>query len=144
MPLESIEHSSLIKQGEAYIRYVYSNIRSLSTDSLSPLGTGLILSLLQYQPDIVAELIDGRTIIGEAKTDFDILRSHSLEQYESFISFLSQQSPKGILLLFCSWKVSTSVQDWLRNFFRRRSDIDITCEVVSDVDIVRKLNGSTN
>jgi len=144
MPLESTEHSSLIKQGEAYIRYVFSEIKMLSKDSLSPLGTGRLLPLLQYQPDIVAELMDGKIIIGEAKTDSDILSPHSKEQYEAFTLYLSQQYPKGVFLLFCSWKVATSAQDWLRNFFRRHSEIDVTCLVVSDVDIMRKLNGSTN
>lgn len=143
MPLESIEHRSLVNQGEAYIRLVYSGLRQLSTDTFMPLGAGRILPLLQYQPDIVAELIDGKTIIGEAKTDNDILRSHSKEQYNAFISYLSQQAAQGIFLLFCSWKVATSAQDWLRNFLRRYSEIGVTCAVVSDVDIMRKINGST-
>ena len=144
MPLESIEHNSLILQGEAFIRSVYSDIKFLSTDSLSHLGTGRILPLLQYQPDIVVELLDGRTIIGEAKTDNDILSTHSKEQYKGFISYLSQQSLPGILILFCSWKVAASVHDWLRNFLRRHSEYNIAWVVISDVDIMRKLNGSTN
>jgi len=144
MPLESIEHSSLIKHGEAYIRQVYSDVRLLSIDSLSPLGTGRLLPLLQYQPDIVANLMDGRTIIGEAKTENDVLRLHSTKQYEAFISYLSQQTPKGMFMIFCSWKVATSVQDWLRNFFRKHNEFDVTCLVISDVDMMRKKNGSTN
>jgi len=143
MPLESTEHNSLVTQGGAYIRNVYSDIKLLSTDSFSPLGAGRFLPLLQYQPDIIAELMDGRTIIGEAKTGKDILRVHSIAQYEAFISYLSQQSLKGIFLLFCSWKVATSAQDWLRIFLRRHSETDVTCVVVSDVDMKRKLNGST-
>ena len=143
MPSESIEHNILVTQGEAYIRRVYSDVRMLSTDSFSYLGTGRILPFQQYQPDIVAELIGGRIIIGEAKTINDILRPHSKEQYKAFIIYLSQQSTNGIFLIFCSWKVATSAQDWLRNFFRCHPDIDITCVVVSDVEIKRKLHGST-
>jgi len=144
MPLESIEHSSLVSQGNAYIRHVYSNVRLLSVDTFSPLGTGLLLPLLQYQPDIVAELMDGRTIIGEAKTVEDILRTHSKEQYKAFLSYLSKQSPQGIFLLFCSWKVATGAQDWIRNYLRRHSEIDVAWVVVSDVEIMRKLNGPTH
>jgi len=144
MPLESTEHRALINQGAAYIRHIYSDLRLLSTDSFAPLGTGRMLPLLQHQPDIVAELMDGRTIIGEAKTDKDILKTHSKEQYKEFISYLSQQCPQGVFMLFCSWRVATSAHDWLRNFLRRHSEIDVTWKVVSDVDIRRKLNGSTH
>ena len=144
MPLESIEHSSLVNRGEAYIRHVYSDVRLLSADSFLPLGTGRILPLLKYQPDIVAELINGKIIIGEAKTINDILRPHSKEQYSAFMLYLSQQSMQGDFLLFCSWKVATSAQDWLRNLSRRHPEMNVTWKVVSDVDIMRKLHGSTN
>jgi hypothetical protein len=102
------------------------------------------LPLLDYQPDIVAELLDGRTIIGEAKTNNDILSTHSKEQYIAFISYLSQQSVKGTFLLFCSWKVAVSAKGWLRNFFRKHAETNVGSAVVSDIDIVRLINGSKN
>ena len=137
MPLESIEHSSLVTKGEKYIRYTYAEISQLDTDSFSTLGTGRLLPLLQYQPDIVAKLVDGRVIIGEAKTTGDILKTRSKKQYEEFLEHLSYQSPKGIFLLFCSWKVATSAQDWFRNHFRKYSELNVYWKVVSDVDIMR-------
>jgi len=144
MPSESTEHSTLVEGGAMYIRRTYSNIKLLSTDTFSPLGAGRLIPLLDHQPDIVTELTGGRIIIGEAKTDSDALRPHSQEQYKSFITYLSQLNPQGIFLLFCSWKVAPGAYDWLRNYMRKQEGIEVSWEVVSDVDVTRRTHDTAH
>lgn len=57
-------------------------------------------------------------IIGEAKTDDDFDRPHSISQYTSYLEECSLFPGDSILVLSCSWKVAPAMANLIRNIKR--------------------------
>lgn len=71
-------------------------------------------------------------IIGEAKTDDDYNRQHSLDQYLSYL--LECQKFKGLstLILSGSWRISASYANLVRNI-QKQHELDVHVVIINEM-----------
>lgn len=71
-----------------------------------------------FRPDIYFDH-SGRLIIGEAKTDDDFNRPHSLEQYRSYFLECEPRHEHALIVLSGSWRISAAYCNLIRNIKRQ-------------------------
>ncbi len=73
-----------------------------------------------YRPDVFFRM-GGLMVIGEAKTSSDVLRGHSLRQYESYIKKCALFSGKSVLILAVPMMDKPSVHNALQKIKKKYS-----------------------
>lgn len=73
-----------------------------------------------YVPDLYYNHRE-QLIIGEAKTDDDFDRPHSLDQYLSYLQECSRFSGDSVLIVSGSWRISAALSNLLRNMKKKAS-----------------------
>ena len=99
--LESVKHMELIK---IIKKYIEGNLKIekafLQYDLMGEYKTeGLING---YRPDVFYNY-NKQVIIGEAKTQNDIDRLHSIEQYKSYVEYCNLNGQNSIFILCVPW-----------------------------------------
>lgn len=73
-----------------------------------------------FKPD-VSYRINDKLIIGEAKTDEDVERRHSLDQYYSYLKEAESFDGEAIVVFCVSWKLFATLKNNLRIIKKQNS-----------------------
>ena len=71
-----------------------------------------------FRPDVSYEY-NGLMIIGEAKTSDDVLREHSLAQYESYLKKCSLYNGKAEYVMAVPWMEKASANNVVKNIKKK-------------------------
>ena len=132
---ESRQHHALVEKGAGYIKSQHLEIVDIQIDEYSDLGESKVLYYLQYEPDIVGQGAEC-VIIGEAKTENDVLSGHSKRQYECYLQYSDLYGRPVYFYLFVPWKVKASANNYLKNLCKKKSISDVRWAVISEVELV--------
>jgi len=120
---ESETHMNYVKQAERFAKTIlpeeYQPYLLVDTPSSSELPPKLLNEA--FKPDLYLHHNDWH-LIGEAKTDSDCMRKHSIQQYETYFKELdSFGKSNSLLILSCSISVSSSMSNLLQRMKRQHS-----------------------
>lgn len=90
-----------------------------------------------YRPDLYYNH-DDTLIIGEAKTDEDFDRPHSIAQYRSYMKECEMFSGRAIIILSCSWRVSPAFANLIRNI-RRSGSYNTQVRIINELGLYRTI-----
>ena len=85
-----------------------------------------------YKPDLYY-CYDNLLIIGEAKTDFDVERPHSMNQYNSYYDEAYEFSGQSVLIFCVSWKMFATLKNIMRRIRRNKVSSKIRIIVLNDL-----------
>ncbi len=132
---ESVEHHNLVCKGARYISSRHADVLSVYIDDYSSLGQPKPLYYLQYEPDIIAEGSEF-LIIGEAKTETDVLTAHSKRQYDSYLKYQDRNERDAYFYLFVPWKIQASAHNYLKNRCKSLGLNSAKWVVVSEIELI--------
>ena len=135
--MESNKHHSLVKKIYDYVvlnesvekRLIKSDIFEIE-GNVDRMPEGYVPDLLYNYEDIV--------IIGEAKTDADLDREHSLRQYNSYINYMKNYIKNGAKCTFIiavPWEASIAAARILRKIIGNEN---IKLIVINEAGVYRK------
>lgn len=119
---ESAKHMEYVRQALNYIHQLVpqSLYPYICTDLSDNLQLPPKMIVDGYRPDVYLWQNEWH-IIGEAKTDKDIDRDHSIRQYKSYLEELDIYGCKNsYLIISCSLSVSPSISNFLRNLKKQK------------------------
>lgn len=118
---ESIDHFRLVERICEFTKQIIPRGNSVLMFSDSPDSKNKPPKVINgYIPDVYYNF-DGLMVIGEAKTDNDIEREHSLSQYKSYLKEASLFSKKSLIIIGVSWKSFSTIKNIFRVLIK---DID--------------------
>lgn len=132
---ESRQHHQLVIKGASYIQSQHPGALDVQIDDYGDLGASKVLYYLQYEPDIIGQSND-YLIIGEAKTEKDILTSHSKKQYKSYLQYKDKSERDVYFYLFVPWQVKATAHNFLKNFCKKECLSETQWLVVSEVELL--------
>ena len=91
-----------------------------------------------YRPDLYYNH-NHCLIIGEAKTDEDFDRPHSIAQYVSYMDECSLFSGESMIIISCSWRVSPALANLIRNI-KRTGLYNIPVIIINELGQYRTIN----
>ena len=124
---ESYEHMAYVNSLQEYVKMLLPESEYLYVRVDSPYEIETPPQIINnFRPDVYYCHNDF-LIIGEAKTDDDFCRSHSLEQYRSYLTECNNYNGKSLLVLSGSWRISPAFANLIRNLQMQNG---IHCRVV--------------
>lgn len=84
-----------------------------------------------FIPDLYYKF-DNMLVIGEAKTNNDVDRKHSLEQYESYLLEAERFDGESVLVFSVSWVVFATLKNIIRSIKRANSFQKCKIYVIND------------
>ena len=97
--MESKKHHTLVKKIYEYVSSLDFIENKLIQTDIFEISGNVTRMPEGYVPDLFYNHNDS-IIIGEAKTDDDLERDHSLHQYESYFNYIQEKSKKGCSCTF--------------------------------------------
>lgn len=89
-----------------------------------------------YFPDLFYEY-KNNLIIGEAKTELDFDREHSINQYKSYLNYCDNYSGNSIFILAVPWNIFVSAKRLLKRLNNGNSKIIIL--IINDAGVIDRL-----
>lgn len=86
----------------------------------------------EFRPDLYAKT-KSLLIIGEAKTESDWDRRHSLEQYQTYIDECMANECLSILLIAIPWRFEKSLKSRIKHNFQTENQYNVQIKVISDM-----------
>lgn len=112
---ESAAHMEYVKIIQGYVRSMLPECEYLHVFVDSPYEKETPPHVINnFRPDLYYCHND-HLILGEAKTDDDFDRPHSIEQYLSYLHECHSFQGDSLLILSGSWRISASFANLLRN-----------------------------
>ena len=108
--MESREHHQLVKILYNYVSSIASIESSLIESDIYEINGNVTHMAEGFVPDLYYNH-NNITIIGEAKTEIDLEKEHSINQYKSYINHLDNKIKEGnkcILVMSVPWGTSVS------------------------------------
>ena len=97
---ESQKHFELVNQLKDYV--ISNFLIEKAMLKVDIIGEGTKKLPTGYKPDLFYEY-NSLTIIGEAKTSFDIDKQHSIEQYKSYMKYCKLHGDNSIFIVNVPW-----------------------------------------
>lgn len=118
---ESSTHMSYVKKIFEYVKQIVpeNNMSLILIDSPDSIENPIPV-IHGFRPDLSYKINDV-LIIGEAKTDDDVDRRHSLEQYYSYLKEAEAFDGKSYIVFCVSWKMFGTLKNHLRVIRRQNS-----------------------
>ena len=91
-----------------------------------------------FRPDLIYR-IDNQLIIGDAKTDDDVERRHSIDQYYSYLKEAEAFDGDSIVVFCVSWKMFSTLKNNLRVIKRQNSFTKATIIVLNNKGDVSRI-----
>lgn len=115
--MESQAHIDLVNRIYEYMTRLIKeeNICLIERDSAGVIGEAYTAD--SFVPDVYYSF-GGTLMIGEAKTENDFERNHSIRQYESYIKECNLFEGDATLIIGIPWQLSATA----KNFFRRKKN----------------------
>jgi|TARA_B100000959_G_C14969109_1_gene618964 hypothetical protein len=131
---ESSAHIYLVDVMSKYIanKYFESDMGRLLIDSPQNSKNAKPFKVNGYKPDIYAKKEDTMVILGEAKTDYDLDRKHSIEQFNAFLKYCSGFDD-SIFVLAVPWYLSIHGKKILQNIQEDREFSSVRIEVIDKI-----------
>lgn len=118
---ESAEHMAYVTGIQEYVKTILPECEHLHVFVDSPYEKETPPHVINnFRPDVYYCHNDF-LIIGEAKTDDDFNRPHSIEQYLSYLNECHSFRGTSLLILSGSWRISPSFANLMRNMQNRNS-----------------------
>lgn len=123
---ESISHSESVRIGIEYIKTIIpTDLHCLIQSDLPETRNKPERTVDNFTPDIRFETHSIK-IIGEAKTDCDSMRPHSIDQYESYLNECKYFDGTSYLVVITSYFSFYSVVNFLR---RKKKELEISTHI---------------
>ena len=133
---ESAVHMEYVKQLWDYVKGMLTSDEHVhilvDTPSSSYLPPAVVNN---YRPDLYYNH-DLYLIIGEAKTDEDFDRPHSVSQYKAYFDECQSFMGMSIVVFSCSWRVSSSFANLVRNI-RRLGSYRTKVYIINELGLFR-------
>ena len=130
---ESSTHQQLVRIAYEKIASLVPPGNAIFIEADTPETTRPTRVLDGFIPDVYYSF-DKITIIGEAKTEKDFDRQHSIEQYKSYLNTLEISSNEGhraILLISVPWLISHHAVNMFKAM-KKRLGIEVAIIVITD------------
>lgn len=129
--MESQAHIDLVKRIYEYVLRIVGeqNHCLIEMDSLGNNSNVRVIN--NFIPDLYYSF-GNQLIIGEAKTERDFDRKHSMQQYDAYIKECSVYQGEAVLVVGVPWQLSATA----RNYFRRKKnngEIEFSVVVVDEM-----------
>lgn len=132
--MESQAHIGLVKTIYNYILKLVNEENHCLIEMDSSGNNSNVRVMNNFVPDVFYSF-DNLMIIGEAKTEHDFDRKHSLQQYDAYIKECSVFQGEAILIIGVPWQISATA----KNFFRRKKNKE---EISFKVVVIDEMGGS--
>ena len=131
---ESNLHISYVKKIMNYVKTIVPKSLQILIDADLPYSTYRTPKGVNgYEPDVFYSY-NSLLIIGEAKTDFDVDRPHSLNQYASYFKEACNFDGIAILIFCVSWKMSATIKNIMRRLKWKNNPQHIKIIVINDME----------
>jgi hypothetical protein len=90
-----------------------------------------------FRPDVYYEH-QNILVIGEAKTEFDIRRNHSLLQYEAFLKRCSLHDGDSCFVLAVPWTEYNTAKNLIRRI-KKKSGCNVNVYIINDINRAESL-----
>lgn len=117
--MESNKHHGLVKKMYEYVVRELDVEKGLVETDIFEVNGNVPRMPEGFVPDLYY-MYNNQVIIGEAKTEQDMEREHSLQQYNSYSNFLHKYSSLGykcIFIISVPWQASISAARIIRKIF---------------------------
>jgi type IV pilus biogenesis protein CpaD/CtpE len=129
---ESITHLRLVESLVAHISAQYAGV-ALFHDLPSLLGAEKPPCLGGYRPDVYAKDVPTTiTVVGEAKTENDLVTEHSREQLTAFLRHLAS-CQRGVLVLAVPWPARATAQNLVSRLQRQIGCMQVATLVLDGI-----------
>lgn len=121
--MESIVHHNLVKKIYEYVSNQSVIKKSIIESDIFEVEGNVTRMQEGYVPDLYYKYND-LIIIGEAKTENDLERVHSIDQFESYINHLENYSKRGyksILIVSVPWQASISAYRIIKRIIKEKN-----------------------
>jgi len=131
---ESVTHLHLVESLVTHISATYRGF-AVFHDLPSPVGAEKPPRIAGFVPDVYAvDAPTTLTVVGEAKTDGDLLTGHSRDQLAAFLHYLAMRH-KGVLVLAVSWQASATAKNLLMSLQRELSCMHVRIVVLDGIRV---------
>lgn len=132
--MESEEHRQFVRNAVQYIKRTFDLEENQMLIDLGELGKTPPKVIDGFRADIYVHTPQ-YIIIGEAKTDGDIKKKHTVAQLASYIKEVKTYNQERHIVMSCSWSSYAEMRNFLRNF---RKPYDLSDITFHTVDPMRK------
>lgn len=136
--MESYTHNKLVKKIYNYIQTYKKVKKDLIECDIFEVKGKVTRMLEGFIPDVYYDY-NNLTIIGEAKSENDLERIHSIKQYKSYIHHLQKKidnGNEGILIIAVPWQASVSAYRIIKRLIINNSKIKII--VMNEVGVYKE------
>ena len=133
---ESSAHIYLVDVMSKYIanKFFESDMGKILIDSPKNSKNAKPFKVNGFKPDIFVNKGDSIVILGEAKTDYDLDRGHSIDQFNAFLKYCSNFD-NSIFVLAVPWHLSIYGRRLRQNIQAEKGYFKVRIEV-SDTNVV--------
>lgn len=136
---ESAAHIGYVEQLDAYVKGLLSGNEHVHILIDTPNSTEYPPHVVNnFRPDLYYNH-DGKLIIGEAKTDDDFNRPHSIAQYKSYMEECRLFDGDSLIVFSCSWMVAPALANLIRNI-RRAEGNKTKIKIVNELGLYRTID----
>lgn len=135
--MESKKHHSLVKKIYDYVIANEKAEKSLIQSDVFEISGNVTRMPEGFVPDLYYKY-ENRIIIGEAKTDYDLDREHSILQFESYVKYMKKYVNSGYnckFIIAVPWEASIAAGRIIRKIIGEES-IDLI--VLNESGVFRK------
>jgi len=135
---ESAAHIEYVYKLGTYVKDMLSSNEHVHILMDTPSSTDFPPHVVNnFRPDLYYNH-NNRLIIGEAKTDDDFDRPHSIAQYKSYMEECKIFNGGAMIIFSCSWKVAPAFANLVRNI-RRSGSYDVKVSIINELGLFRTI-----
>lgn len=135
--MESKKHHSLVKKIYEYVIENEKVEKSLIQSDIFEISGNVTRMPEGFVPDLYYKY-ENNIIIGEAKTDYDLDREHSILQFESYVKYMKKYVNYGYnckIIIAVPWEASIAAARIIRKIINEEN-IDLI--VLNELGVFRK------
>lgn len=141
--MESNKHHALVKKIISYITNDGHIEKSLIESDIFEVQGKVTRMPEGFIPDVFYSY-NNKVIIGEAKTDSDLERQHSFNQYESYLKYLNRYGDEYecVFILAVPWDASKTAFRIIKSRLENESNIKIV--ILNEAGVFKKYEKNNN
>lgn len=135
--MESNKHHTLVKKIYEYVSSLEKIENKLIQSDIYEISGNVTRTPEGYVPDLYYSFKD-KFIIGEAKTDEDLEREHSLLQYKSYFDLIKEKNKRGfncIFVIAVPWQTAKAA---IRICNRLSENIRVKIVVINELGVYKE------
>ena len=136
--MESKAHHTLVKYINKYVSNISGVVSSLIESDIFEISGNITRMSEGFIPDLYYNY-DNLCIIGEAKTEEDLEREHSINQYKSYISHLEKKCSNGckcLIVIAVPWGASITAYRIIKRIINDKKGIKLV--VINELGVYKE------